>query len=143
MEQHQSAPLSLKLVAALFILGGISSIIDVIICLTQGTIFLNIGVLGLFIGIGLLRFSRCWRTCALAFLWIALIGLPLAALAFLFLEGAVDYTLFGRRMGEAPRVVGVTLAAALFALALWQYRVLTRPDIRKVFGVSAEQRRCT
>jgi hypothetical protein len=115
----------------------------VIICLTQGTIFLNIGVLGLFIGIGLLRFSRGWRTCALAFLWIALIGLPLAALAFLFLEGAVDYTLFGRRMGEAPRVVGVTLAAALFALALWQYRVLTRPDIRKVFGVSAEQRRCT
>jgi hypothetical protein len=73
----------------------------------------------------------------LAFLWIALIGLPLAALAFLSLEGAVEYTLFGQKMGEAPRVIGVTLAAALFAIALWQYRVLTGPDIRKMFGASA------
>jgi hypothetical protein len=130
--------LSLKIVAALFIVGGVSSIIDVIIRLTQGTIFLNFGVLGLFIGIGLLRFSRGWRTCALVFLWIALIGLPLVALALLCFEGPVDYTLFGQKVGEAPRVVGVTLAAGMFAIALWQYWVLTRPDIRKLFGISAE-----
>ena len=137
MEQQQSAPLSLKIVAALFILGGISSIIEVIISLTQGRLSFNFGVLGVVIGIGLLRFSRAWRTCALVFLWIALISLPLVALAFLFLAGAVNYTIFWQEIGPASRVIGVVLAALLFAVALWEYRALTRPDIRKLFGLSS------
>ena len=135
MEQQQSAPLSLKIVAALFILGGISSIIEVIISLTQGRLSFNFGVLGVVIGIGLLRFSRAWRTCALVFLWIALISLPLVALAFLFLAGAVNYTIFWQEIGPASRVIGVVLATLLFAVALWEFRVLTRPDIRKLFGL--------
>lgn len=137
MEPHQSAPLSLKIVAALFILGGISSIIDAIINLTQGTLPLNFGVLGLFVGIGLLRLSRAWRTCALVFLWIAFIALPLVGLAFLFLAGPVNYTIFWQKVGPGSRVIGVALAALLFAVAVWQYRVLTRPEIRKLFGLSA------
>ena len=135
MEQHQSAPLSLKIVAALFILGGISSIIDVIVDLTRGTLPLNFGVLGLFVGIGLLRFSRAWRTCALVFLWIALIGLPLVALVFLFLAGSVNYTIFWQKIGPGSRPIAVALAALLFAVTVWQYRVLTRPDTRKLFGL--------
>jgi len=135
LEQQQSAPLSLKIVAALFILGGISSIIEVIISLTQGRLSFNFGVLGVVIGIGLLRFSRAWRTCALVFLWIALISLPLVALAFLFLAGAVNYTIFWQEIGPASRVIGVVLATLLFAVALWEFRVLTRPDIRKLFGL--------
>lgn len=137
MKQHQPAPLSLKIVAALFILGGISSIVDVITSLTQGNLNLNFGVLGLLVGIGLLRFSRGWRTCALVFLWIALICLPLVALVFLFLAGAVNYTIFWQNMGEGSRWLGVALAAVLFVVVLWQYRVLTRPDIRNLFGLSA------
>lgn len=137
MKQHQPAPLSLKIVAALFILGGISSIVDVITSLTQGNLNLNLGVLGLLVGIGLLRFSRGWRTCALVFLWIALIGLPLVALVFLFLAGAVNYTIFWQNMGGGSRWLGVALAAVLFVVVLWQYRVLTRPDIRNLFGLSA------
>jgi len=137
LEQHQSAPLSLKIVAALLILGGISSIIDVIVDLTQGTLPLNFGALGLFVGIGLLRFSRAWRTCALVFLWIAFIGLPLVGLAFLFFAGAVNYTIFWQKVGPGSRVIAVALAALLFAVAVWEYRVLTRPDIRKLFGLSS------
>lgn len=126
----------MKIVAALFILGGISSIIDVIVDLTQSELPLHFGVLGVFVGIGLLRFSRAWRTCALVFLWIAIISLPLVALVFLFVAASVNYTLFWRNVGEGSRGIGVALAAVLFALMLWQYRVLTRPDIRKMFGLS-------
>ena len=136
MEQHESAPLSLKIVSALFILSGISSIIEVIVSLTQGRLSFNFGVFGVVIGIGLLRFSRAWRTCALIFIWIALICLPLVALAFLFLAASVNYIIFWQNVGPGSRVVGAALAGLLFALALWQYRVLTRPDIRKLFGLS-------
>lgn len=137
LEPHHSAPFSLKIVAALFILGGISSIIDAIIRLTEGTFPLDFGVLGLFVGIGLLRLSRPWRTCALVFLWIALISLPLIALVFLFLAASVNYTIFWQNVGPGSRAIAVALAALLFAVALWQYRVLTRPDIRKLFGLSS------
>ena len=135
MKQNQSAPISLRIVAALFILGGISSIIDVIVSLAQRTLPLNFGVLGLFVGIGLLRFSRAWRTCALVFLWLAFIVLPLVALVFLFVAGSVNYTIFWQKIGSGSRAIGVALAALVFAVALWQYRVLTRPDIRKLFGL--------
>jgi hypothetical protein len=130
-------PRSLKIVAALFIIGGITSIIDAIIGLTQGALNFNFGALGLFVGIGLLRFSRGWRTCALVFLWIALISLPVVALVFLFVAQSVNYTFFWQKIGEGPRGIGVAMVAALFALVWWQYRVLTRPDIRKLFGLSA------
>lgn len=136
MEQTKSVPMSLKIVAALFIIGGITSIIDVIIGLTQGALNFNFGALGLFVGIGLLRFSRGWRTCALVFLWIALISLPAVALVFLFVAQSINYTFLWQKIGEGPRGIGVAMVAALFALVWWQYRVLTRPDIRKLFGLS-------
>lgn len=132
MEQNESAPRSLKIVAVLFILGGITSIIDVIVALSQGALNLNFGVLGLFVGIGLLRFSRGWRTCALVLLWISV---PLIALFFLFGAEAVNYTIFWQNMGQGSRAIAVALAAVVFAVVLWQYRVLTRPDIRKLFGL--------
>src|SRR5688572_11216849 len=127
MDKNESAPVTVKVVAALFILTGLSSALDVLIRLTQGSLFLNFGVLGLFIGIGLLRRSRGWRTCALVFLWIAMIGLPLAAVLLLATDQPLHYTLFSREMGEAPKSAGVAVAAVAFALTLWQYWVLTRP----------------
>jgi cytochrome c oxidase subunit IV len=137
LEPHKSAPLSLKIVAALFILSGISSIIEVIISLIQGRLSFNFGVLGVVIGIGLLHFSRTWRICALIFIWIALICLPLVALVFMFLAGSVNYIIFWQNVGPGSRAIGVALAALMFGVALWQYRVLTRPDIRRLFRRSA------
>jgi len=136
--QQQPAPTSLKIVAALFFLSGLLSAIDVLIRLTQGSLFLNLGVLGLLIGPGLMRYSRGWRTCALVFLWIAMIGLPPVAVAMLVADRSLEYTAFGRPMGEAPKAAGVAAAVGGFALALWQYWVLTRPPVRRLFGVPAE-----
>ena len=82
MDSYQPAPASLKIVAALFIFGGICSAIEVIVSLMYGHININFGVLGLFIGPGLLRFSSGWRTCALVFLWIGFILTPIIALVF-------------------------------------------------------------
>lgn len=138
MDQQQAAPISLKVVAVLFFLVGLFSAIDVLIRLTQGSLFLNLGVLGLFIGVGLMRYSRGWRTCALVFLWLAMIGFPLIGVAMLVVDQPPEYTVSGRKMGEAPKAAGVAVAVVGFALALWQYWVLTRPPVRRLFGITAE-----
>jgi hypothetical protein len=135
MDNATPIPTSLKVVAVLFLLSGIFSLIEVIVSLMHGHFNLNFGILGLFIGPGLLRLSRGWRTCALVFLWITMIGLPMVALLFLVTSGPLDFTLFGQKVGDASKGLGILVAALLFALAVWQYRVLTRPDVRRLFGV--------
>lgn len=127
--------ISLRIVAVLFILGGISAIIEILVSLTHGNINLNFGVLGLFIGIGLLRLRRGWRTCGLVFTWLGLVGVPLIALFFLGHSGPLDFKIFGQEVGHAPKEFGLVLCVALFALLVWQYRVLTRPDVRELFGL--------
>ena len=84
MYEKSHIPVSLKVVAVLFILGGIHSVIEVVLDLMQSKININFGVLGLFIGPGLLALRRGWRTCALVFTWIALIFLPILTVIMFF-----------------------------------------------------------
>jgi hypothetical protein len=135
MENTTPIPTSLKVVAYLFILSGILSLIEIIVSLMHGQININFGVLALFIGAGLLRLSRGWRTWALVFLWIAMIGIPIIALVFMTASGPLDFKLFGQNVGHASPALGIVLATLMFALAVWQYRVLTRPDVRRLFRV--------
>lgn len=133
MNASQPIPTSLKVVAALFILTGISSLIEILVSLQHHRISLNFGILGLFIGPGLLRCSPTWRAWALACTWIALAGIPLAGLIFLLAPGPLHFRLFGQDVGDAPKVAGVALLIPAFLIALWQYRVLTRPDVHALF----------
>ncbi len=141
MQNSKPIPISLTSVAVLFILGGISAVIEIIVSLMNNHININFGVLGLFIGPGLLRLSRGWRGCALVFLWIAIIGTPIVAIAIMFFahSGPLDFTLFGQKAGHVSKEIGLAIAAIVFVIAWWQYRVLTRPDIRQLFGLSAGQ----
>src|SRR5262249_21921903 len=135
MDNATPIPTSLKIVAFLFILGGILALTEAIVSLTYGQIYLNFAVLGLFIGPGLLRLSRGWRTCALVFLWIALIGAPVVAVLLISASGPFDLKLFGQQVGDVSKGFGVAFIAVMFVLAWWQYRVLTRADVRRLFGL--------
>jgi hypothetical protein len=126
-------PTSLVVVAVLFILGGASAVFEAIIALLHGSVDLNFGVLGLFIGPGLLRFSRGWRTCALVFTWLGLLGLPIIAVMFLISSLPLDITVVGQKVGNLSKFIGVFAGVTIFALTVWQYRVLTRPDVRRLF----------
>lgn len=137
MEETKPIPTSLKIVAILFIVGGIFAVIEVIVSLMNNRISINFGVLGLFIGPGLLRLRRGWRTCALVFIWIALIGVPIIALLFLVVQGPLDFKIFGQPVGHVSKGFGFIAAAIVFAVVFWEYRVLTRPDVRELFGVTA------
>ena len=116
MESPQSVPTSLKVVAWLFILGGICSAIEVIVSIMHNHVNINFGVLGIFIGRGLLRLRPGWRTCALVFLWLAMIGVPIATLLMLTRSGPLDFKLFGQKVGHASKELGVAVAVIVFFL---------------------------
>jgi hypothetical protein len=126
-------PFALKVVACLFVFGGVSAVIEVIVSLMNNTININFGVLGIFIGIGLFRLSQGWRNCALVFTWIALLALPIIGFLVLGHSGPLDFTVFGERVGYASKEFGFAMVAALFIYTVWQYRVLTRPDVCHLF----------
>jgi hypothetical protein len=125
MGKFAHIPTSLKIVAALFMLVGVLSAIDIVVALTRGYIELNFHVLGLLIGPGLLWLKRGWRTCALVVLWITMIIIVI--LAANLIGHPIPLTTFW-----------LLVATVAFALTFWQYRVLTRPDIRRLFGVGVE-----
>ena len=128
-------PSALKIVAWLFIIGGILAVIEVVVALTQNRISINFGVLGLFIGPGLLRLRRGWRTCALVFLWIGLIIFPIIFL--LGLSGTIPayFGVFGIKLARIPSWWVSVGTIPFFLLVFWEYRVLTRPDVRSLFGL--------
>ncbi len=133
----KNLPTSLIVVAVLFILMGIIAVFEVIDSLMNNVVPINFGLLGLFIGPDLLRRSRGWRICALILTWIPLVLLPLIGLVILVFDVPLNISVLGQDYGQAPRAVGVVVAMMVFALVFWVYRVLTRPDIRRLFGVDA------
>ena len=135
MHEKQHMPISLKVVAILFFLGGIYAVIEVIVAIAHSRININFGVLGLFIGPGLLALRPGWRTCALVFIWIALVFLPIFTVLMFFHSGPLDFNVFGQKVGYASKESGLVVAVTLFLLSLWQHRVLNRSDVRSLFGL--------
>lgn len=129
----RSLPLALRVVAFLFILGGISAVMEVITSIINNRLNINFGVLGIFIGLGLFRLRQGWRTCALVFTWMSLIMCPIIGFVFLGHSGPLDFTIFGQKAGYAPKEFGVVMIVVLFVYTFWQYRVLTRRDVRLLF----------
>lgn len=131
MERELEIPRDLKIVAYLFIIFGIIVLIEILLDLINAHLNINFGVLQLPCGIGLLRLRRGWRTAALILLWFGLIANALFCLGVIF--GSPVLTFFGQPVGLASKPLSLALAAGLFILMIWEYRVLTREDVRRLF----------
>lgn len=131
-------PRVLRVVAGLFVFSGVCAVIEVVVSLFHSHLNLNLGVLALWIGPGLLRHSRTWRTWALVVLWFGLIGLPFFCL-FALGRSTIDFKFFGVPAGQIPAEIGLAFAIPMLLLIVWQYRVLTRPDIKALFERNSEQ----
>ena len=138
MDSNQPAPTRLKIVAGVFIFNGVCSIIAFLLDLFDDRFFVDLRMVYVFVGWGLIRYRRGWRTCALVFLWFELIGILLISVMLIFLPGPIYFQVFGIDVAPMREVYAHAMGAALFALAVWEYHVLTRPDIRKLFGVEAD-----
>lgn len=128
-----SLPASLRIVAAVFIVYGLAASIDMVLAFTGGRIWINLGVLGLLIGPGLLRLSKGWRLVALVFVWTGLAAAVAGMIWFLQAPTSPDVSFLGQPVGEVSPNVLVTAMALYLMINLWQLYILTRPDIRKLF----------
>jgi hypothetical protein len=125
-------PVKLQIVATLFVLCGISSIITFIIKLSQGALYLPFDILGFPIAYGLLHFRSGWRTLALVFIWIALIFIPVLMILGVFTPNRY-FEIFGIKVAEISLFSFLLIVSAVYALIIWQYRVLTDPEVSILF----------
>jgi hypothetical protein len=96
---------------------------------------INFGILGLFIGPGLLKLRRGWRTCALVYLVIALIAIPIITLLSLGAPASgFHISVFGQPLSRAPMELVLVIAIGAFLLGVWALWVLTRPEVRALFS---------
>ncbi|SRR5579884_3907695 len=134
---QKSLPINLTIVATLFLVGGISTIIDFLSkILIQGALMLPFGGVGVFIAIGLLSLEEIWRRVAVGLLvlliFVTLIGLFFGSLASVFgtprmVGSAADI--------EAWRlwIVGGIGVITYVAGAIYSLITLTEPEIKKLF----------
>ena len=66
-----------------------------------------------------------------------MIGAPIIAVLMYAQSGPLDFTVLGQKVGHASKEIGVVIAVLVFALSVWQYQILVRPDVRSLFGLEA------
>jgi len=132
MSQFEALPRDLRIVAFIFLLGGIDSALSMIIGAMTNHPRLEFGVISIFAFFGLLRLSNGWRIYALVMTWLAIIFFPVLAIVALT-TNHFTFSIFNVPVTQIPTFAGILLAIFFLLLALWQLKVLTRPDVEALF----------
>jgi hypothetical protein len=122
----------LRVVAWIFIVWGLLSVGDMIYGLPSGSLNLSAGVIGIFLGRGLLRLGPGSRKCAIVLLWVGALWAILQT-AVPLITGRPCTIHFAGRVWE-PRPDWAWVGPASFTLCMWQLSVLRRPVIRALFA---------
>jgi hypothetical protein len=133
-------PKALAIVALLFLLEGIWAAVSMYYSMRAGRLSIDLNILSIPTCFGLLRLSKGWRSYAMFCTWIAMIGYPIASIYVLTLSGPLALSRFGVKVGETTPVHATLACIPYFLLSIWQYRVLTRGDVRALFGLSDGRR---
>jgi hypothetical protein len=133
MSESGRIPSALRVVAYIHLVVGILSVTKFVLLLFHSTFSLEFGILGIPVFFGLLNLRNGWRVCAMVFLWFGLISFPI--IFSLGLLGCVPahFQVFGINVVRVPGWFVSIGAVPFFLLVLWQYRVLIRPDVRRLF----------
>ena len=130
------SPLALILVAGVFLACGAWALGETVRDLVQGRLRINLYIVQLPIGIGLLAHSAFLRRGALVLLWLGYFGV----LLFVVLAATgspMISTTWLRAEGALPPHYAFPIGLALFLLIRWQHHVLDRPDVVKLFDPEA------
>ena len=130
-------PKALRVVAVIQLVTGVLAVAGMLVQIVQARLLLDFNALGIPIYYGLLQLKTPWRTCALVFLWLEMIAAPVWFVFGLSARDPAPFQVFGIPAGDVSPAWICVLAVPSFVLAVWQYRVLTRPEIRALFVSSA------
>jgi hypothetical protein len=126
-------PWDLRLVAYLYLAGGIAAIVHMVVAAIAGRPLLNAAVVFLIVGLGLLRLRRAWRRRAI----VITVALPLLGLAMTGYLYVLNGRNFVKWVGFSQgTVAGIAACAVLLALVVWMLRVLSSARTRALFGDS-------
>jgi len=132
-KRRQAVPLDLKIVALVFVFSGAAALFEMVIGLVQGSWLLDLNILCLPAGLGLLRLRP--NGLALAIVYTGLCFVVMAAGGLIV--GALEFTPLGALAPDELTVnrpvAAVVLWVLLCALGLWVLGVLTRPKVRALF----------
>lgn len=127
-------PRSLRVLAWITILIGVSAALDIVIAPLFGAMHLNPAVLQLPAGIGLLRRSRGWRTFQLVCIWLGYVGFALG-LVGIAVRGDPVVSEFPELFHPLGKPGVVLFLGLTLAFMIWEHHVLTRPEVKRVFGL--------
>ena len=134
MNMIKDNPLSLRIVAFIFLVIGIGGLYGILESLLKERFLeINIGVLGLPVCYGLLKHRQVWRTLAFIFIWIEIIGSLIAMGILIFNREVTVFKLFGVSSQTMSFPIALVTLGALLLLALWQNKVLTSKNIKEMF----------
>jgi hypothetical protein len=127
-------PRALTIVASLFMISGVVALIGVATDLVfHGRINIDFSVLNFWIGRWLLAGEPRGRQWALFVIQLSLVFLPLAGVILSLTPASPELRVFGVLVGHTSVLFACVFVASVWALQLWQYRVLNRADIRSLF----------
>lgn len=131
---NSAVPRPLKIVAYLFLVVGILSLMDTVVGVFTGRIVFNLGILYLLIGRGLLRLNPRWLAWAMFSTLLDLVLIPIAAAVMMFTPRHLQHLqMFGLDVGQAPLGSGFVFLTATFALLCWQQGILKSRQVRELF----------
>ena len=126
-------PTALKVVAWIFIVTGFLSVIDIVGHMASGKLHIDFGVIKIFVGFGLLARRSLARKIALIFVCFSLIVTPIIVALALASSQPAKLEFFGVYVGEAPSHFAAAYGVPFLVLAIWEYHVLNRPDVRAYY----------
>jgi len=118
--RKESVPWDLTILALLFLLLGAAAAIGMVKDWISGQVHIDLNAMDILAAFGLWNLSRGWRTYTLVIVWMSVIICPI---------GLVLGLIHRQPVWAAAVWIGI------FLIALWSYRVLTRSDVRALFGL--------
>jgi len=128
-------PSALQFVSWLFIVSGLWAAVSIAgALLIERRIDLDIELLGLWIGPGLLRHEARYRTWGMRVLIFGFCVAPIGTVLLIFQPQPLEVKVFGHPVGTMPLPIALTILAFLVGVAVWQYWVLSQTDVRALFS---------
>jgi hypothetical protein len=141
LKQYRTDSKTLVIIAVLAFVAGLGALADTIVAAQNHRMPLDIGLLGLIAGPGLLIGGRWPYWIALVIATVQIILTVSALMATSLIVGMTQYYGFGLQDLEIGLLHAISSTAQLSLLlwtllvSWWMFRVLREPHIRKRFGV--------
>lgn len=124
---------SLAAVAWSFIILGSLGVAAMVYAFLTGNVSVELGVLLIPLGVGLLRRSPLARTLAIVIAWFTAVAALVFAVVLWFVHGSLEMQVCTVKVGQVSKLVACLVLLAYFVLALWQQSVLLQPSVRRQF----------